>query len=76
MMTGICSGALGGECGAKTATMTGSEENHPREGRKGLLRAVAAVNGYRLGYVKENTDPPRLICAVCLVNSLPSNIAA
>lgn len=70
-MTGLCS-----KCGAKTAPLPGCDNNRSRDRRIGLLRATAAVNGFRLGYVKENTDPPRLICAECLVNSLPSNIAA
>lgn len=32
--------------------------------------------GWRLGYVRESADINRLICRACLVNSLPSNIAA
>lgn len=32
--------------------------------------------GYKLGYVREDTDPPRLICAQCLANSIPSSSAA
>lgn len=70
-MTGPCS-----KCGFRTATVPGTESSRSRDRRVGLLRATAAVNGVRIGYVKENTDPPRLICAPCLANSLPSNIAA
>ena len=70
-MTGHCA-----KCGHKTTSLPGSDFNRSRDRRVGLLRATAAVNGYRLGYVKENTDPPRLICTECLANSLPSNIAA
>jgi hypothetical protein len=32
--------------------------------------------GYKLGYVREDTDPPRLICKECLANSIPSSAAA
>jgi len=32
--------------------------------------------GYKLGYVREDTDPPRLICRECLGNSIPSSTAA
>ena len=32
--------------------------------------------GYKLGYVREDTDPPRLICGECLANSIPSSTAA
>ena len=70
-MTGPCL-----KCGFRTSTLPGTDATRSRDRRVGLLRATAAVNGYRLGYVKENTDPPRLICAACLTNSLPSNIAA
>ena len=31
--------------------------------------------GYKLGYVREDTDPPRLICAQCLVSKVAHNAA-
>jgi hypothetical protein len=70
-MTGACS-----KCGHKTATLPGTDETRSRDRRVGLLRATAAINGYRLGYVKENTDPPRLICVDCLSHAIPDSIAA
>ena len=70
-MTGQCS-----MCDRKTATLPGPDDNRTRQRRAALLAITAAVNGYTLGYVKENTDPPRLICAGCLWKSLPDSVAA
>jgi hypothetical protein len=70
-VTGTCV-----RCGQKTATLPGTDSNRTRQRRTALLAISAAVNGYRLGYVKENTDPPRLLCAECLSYMIPDSVAA